>query len=501
MNHFRLWLSAFLITSTISSLKAQSLEEAVSTALMTSPKLHHAIQKVQTRLHEESIAKSGFLPTLNVQGGSGYEWSSNPTTRAGGPNSDDSLHRYESSIALRQVLFSGFSTVHDSKRSEASTRSEQYRLITTASEMALKVAQTYLAVIMMERALTMSEQNLKIHQDIYYNIFKRSESGVQSTADLSLVSGRLARAQSNTISAENNLQDARFQLMRLVGVPTHSLHEPVPDSDLLPDTMEQAILLAGKNYPLLKSALQDNHAAESEYLASKGRFYPEISFEATRSWNYNMNGVIGRDDDYNLMFHARYNLFNGGADSGRMKVSLSRWNEAKDIYHQAFLDTQEEARLAWEAHTQLNKQIPQLQKHVGYSLDTVSAYRRQFALGERSLLDVLNAENESLEAELAWNRAWAAQLDSCYRLLHITGRLLDSFRLTLPADWHPESSSGHSLGRKTHTQTHRENRFDDQSQLLTQPDTNGANTGFDERLHEPKNRNHVISSTNTRYTR
>ena len=355
IHHIRFWLLASLVALHISMARAQSLEEAVSTALMTNPKLHQAIQKVQTRFHEETIAKSGFLPTLNVQGGSGYEWSSNPTTRTGGPNSDDSLHRYESSIALRQVLFAGFSTKHDSKRTEAATRSEQFRLITTASEMALKVAQTYLTVIMAERALAMSEQNLKIHQDIYYNIFKRSESGVQSTADLSLVSGRLARAQSNTISAENNLQDARFQFTRLVGIPAKALQEPVPDFELVPDNIEQAILLAGKNYPLLKSALQDNNAAENEYQANKGRFYPEISFEATRSWNYNMNGIIGRDDDYNLMFHARYNLFNGGADSGRLKASLSRWNEAKDIYQQALLDSQEEAKLSWEAYTQLSQ--------------------------------------------------------------------------------------------------------------------------------------------------
>ncbi len=437
IHHLRFWLPVLMVAANIPSASGQSLAEAVSTALMTSPELHLAMQKVQTRVHEQSIAKSGFLPTLHVQGGSGYEWTSNPATRAGGPDSDDRLHRYESSIALRQVLFAGFSTIHDSNRSEASTRSAQYRLITTASEMALKVTQTYLTVIMMERALAMSEQNLKIHQDIYYNIFKRSESGVQSTADLSLVSGRLARAQSNTIAADNNLQDARCQFARLVGVPTSTLHEPVPDFDRLPDTMKQAVLLAGKNYPLLKSALQDNNAAESEYMASKGRFYPEISFEATRSWHYNRNGVIGRDDDYSLMFHARYNLFNGGADSGRIKASLSRWNEAKDIYHQALLDTQQEARLAWEAHTQLNRQIPQLQKHVAYSQDMVSAYRRQFAFGERSLLDVLNAENESLEAELAWNRAWAAQLDAFYRLLHITGRLLESLKLTLPPDWAP----------------------------------------------------------------
>ena len=127
----------------------------------------------------------------------------------------------------------------------------------------------------------------------------------------------------------------------------------------------------------------------------------------------------------------------------------------------------------------------------------MSAYRRQFALGERSLLDVLNAENESLEAELAWNRAWAAQLDSCYRMLHITGRLLDSFRLTLPVNWVPEEVTK-SHRQKAHAKAFKEVLSDEHRHIATQPDNGYAGTVFDQRLHVPEAQHHALSTANAR---
>ncbi len=417
---------------------AQSLEQAVSLALMTNPRIHQQTQHVQTRMYEETIAKAGYLPTVQLHGGSGFEWTSNPTIWTGSPTSSDRLHRYESSVALRQELFSGFSTRNEAQKARSATRSEQFRLINVASEMALGVARSYISIIMTRRAFELAEKNLQVHKDIFQRVLKRAESGIQSTSDLSLVSGRLASAEASTIACKNNLTDAGLRFQRLTGVRPEELTEPVPDRSLIPDTLQQVLKLAENQYPLLKSACEDSVAAHSDYKASKSRFLPEVYFSAERSWNKNINGIVGRNDDYTLMFHVRYNLFNGGGDKARVQASLSRWHESLDVFQQALREVQEEAGLAWEAHIELHHQLPQLERHVTYSIETVNAYRRQYALGERSLLDVLNAENESLSAALNWNSAHIASLDSDYRLLHICGQLLDALRITLPPDWTPE---------------------------------------------------------------
>ena len=428
-------LCVFAITT--QTAYGQSLEEAVSTALLQYPKLNQSIHRVQARQHEETVARSGYFPTLNLQGAIGHERSNSPTTRAGGPASEEHLQRSESSIVLRQVIFEGFITVHDDRRTKAATLSEQYQLLNVASETTLEVTRSYLTYIMRENVLALARRNLDAHEEIYYNIFKRSESGVQSIADLSQIKGRLARAQSNVIATENNLKDARIHFLKLVGQLPENLSEPLSDKKFLPISVEQALDRSKNNYPLLLSSRFANEAAENEYNGSKGSYFPELSIEAAQSWNHNLNGVKGRDDDFTIMFHARYNLLNGGRDSGRRQASMSRWQESVDIYHHVLLETEEEVRLSWEARNQLDKQLPKLREHLEASKDTVKGYRRQFILEDRTLLDVLNAENEQLEAGIAWNRAQTSRLEADYRLLHITGQLLDTFKLTLPSEGKP----------------------------------------------------------------
>lgn len=415
----------------------KNLEEVVSVALITNPKMLQAFHKVQERKHDETVAKSSYFPTLDLHAGVGHERTDSPATRSGGPSTDEYLRRREASVVLRQMIFEGFSTLNNDRRTKAATHSEQYRLLSIASEIALDVTRSFLTILMQQKALKMAHQNLDAHEEIYYSIFKRSEHGVQSVADLSQIRGRLAVAHANVIAAQNNLNDARIQFLKLVGIQPDNLIAPDPDISLIPETLDDTLRLATRDYPLLQSATLDQKAADHEYEASKGRFYPELSIEAARSWNYNLNGIKGRDDDYAIMLHARYNLFSGGRDTGQMKAALTRREEAGDIYSQARLQVQEEVRLSWEARQQLKRQLPKLEEHFEAINMTVKAYRRQFILGERTLVDVLNAENEKLEANMAWNRALTHELEAKYRLLHITGRLLDSLKFTLPADWVP----------------------------------------------------------------
>lgn len=434
---------AILLTLSGHIAHGQSLEEAVSLTLITHPKLQQALHKLQEYKHDETVAKSGYLPTLDLHAGIGYERTDNPAVRSGGPTTDEYLRRREMSVVLRQVIFEGFSTLNNDRRTKAATHSGQYRLLNTASEMALDVTRSYLTILMQQNALKMARQNLDAHEEIYYSIFKRSEQGVQSIADLSQIRGRLARAQSSVIAAENNLNDAQTQFLKLTGVQPENLTEPEPDTDLIPETLDDTLRVAASDYPLLHSATLDQKAATYEYEACKGRFFPELSIEAIRSWNQNLNGIKGRDDDYTIMFHARYNLFSGGRDTGQMRAALSRREQAWDIYSQAKLQVEEEARLSWDARQQLRRQLPRLEEHFEAIKSTVKAYRRQFVLGERTLLDVLNAENEKLEASLARNRAITYELEAEYRLLHITGKLLDSLKFTLPAGWIPPEKSRH----------------------------------------------------------
>ena len=131
----------------------------------------------------------------------------------------------------------------------------------------------------------------------------------------------------------------------------------------------------------------------------------------------------------------RYNLFKGGADVARSRSTSALYAQAKDIHQNAYRQVEEGTRLAWNARESLNQQKVFLRKHVEASYDTVQAYNKQFLLGRRTLLDMLNTENELFEARRSYINADYDQLLADYRIMNATGRLLDALRITRPEQW------------------------------------------------------------------
>ncbi len=189
------------------------------------------------------------------------------------------LTRREIGVSLRQVLFSGFQTTNEVKRTEYEASAEQWTLFSTAEDLALEVTRAYLEFMRAEQVVVLAERNLASHQTIFEQVKQKTDSGLGSTADLSQVTGRLARAHSNLISAQNNLSDSRVAYQRLVSVAPQDTRIPVPDAIMLPTTLEQALSLAKENHPTLKAAGSDINAAMAQRDASKSNYYPQVTFD------------------------------------------------------------------------------------------------------------------------------------------------------------------------------------------------------------------------------
>ena len=131
------------------------------------------------------------------------------------------------------------------------------------------------------------------HQAIYEQIKQRTDSGLGNIADLSQVTGRLARAQSNMISARNNNLDARSQFIRLTNTQPENLIVPVPDADMLPETKDSGLDLAIKTHPVIRSAQQDIRAARSFKSAVRANYYPTLSLELAANSDNDIGGESG----------------------------------------------------------------------------------------------------------------------------------------------------------------------------------------------------------------
>ncbi|GIU46273.1 channel protein TolC [Shewanella colwelliana] len=445
-------ISAMLIPGMAAS---QTLEQAVAHTLDTNPDIRIAFNRFKAREEQVNQAIAGYMPTVDISGGYGWEQTNSPSSRrkAGQGDVDDEgvieLMRGEVGFSIKQMLFDGFYTSSEVDRYSFEASADQWALFAAAEDMALDVAKVYVNYIRSEQVLTLAEKNLQSHKDIYEQIKQRTDSGLGSIADLSQITGRLARANANVISAKNNFYDAKAQFMRIVEKAPENLIVPVPDDDMLPTDLNNSLKVAQESHPILKSAASDISAAENERSSAQSNYYPKLSLELGGNWNDNLDGedgysafasqnVGGHSNDLVAMVRVKYNLFAGGKDLAREKEAAYKVGEAKEIRQRAYRQVIEGVNLAWNAYELLEPQKMYIRDHVVAAKDTQVAYSQQFNLGQRTLLDLLDTENELFEARKDYLEAEYDEIIAEYRILNATGRLLESLRVTRPDVWQGE---------------------------------------------------------------
>ncbi|EAR54679.1 putative agglutination protein [Photobacterium sp. SKA34] len=407
---------------------AQSLEQAVAETLSSNPEIKSAYNEFQSKHELIHASKGDYLPSVDLEAGVGYD-----DYKAKSPSGE--YEPRSAKINIRQLIWDGSITYNDIQRNKSETEAERYQLLSDAQDKALKSTEAYLNVLQAQDVLALSESNLTVHQKMYSDIKKRADSGIGSTADLAQVEGRLASSNTNLLAAQSNLQDKITQFVRIVGQYPKDLVKPEVDVNYLPKSLDDALEKAKKNNPVVQVASNDIDAAEYQYKQAKGTFYPTFSIEASQEWGDDLNGYEGKTDELKAMLKMRYNLYNGGSDVAKSRRAAYQINKSKDIRDRAHHMLEEGTRLSWSALDLAKKQKLFLQEHVDASARTVIAYEKQFKIGQRTLLDVLNTENELFEARKAYLTAEYDGILAKYRVLNATGLILDEMRVEIPETW------------------------------------------------------------------
>lgn len=410
---------------------SMSLEKAVAISIATDPELKSVFNEFMSKYEDINAAKGNYLPDINLNTGIGYEHTNNGESIR---SVNEKYTRKDAAITLTQLIWDG-TTLDDIKRTKFETEAQRFQLLADAQDKSLSVAESYISVLLSDQLLMLSSANVEIHKKIMSDIQRRAESGIGSTADLSQVQARLARAITNMLAASSNLDDNKTEFYRLVNVEIKKPVDPEVDALFLPATLEEAINFSFKLNPVLKLAYIDIDAANAQYQQNKGTFSPTFSFEADQNWSNDNNGVEDNLNELSAMLRVKFNLYNGGADKANVRRSAYQLNKSKDILDNTSRLLKESTRLAWSAFQLTEKQKKYLSEHVDAASQTVIAYEKQFRIGRRTLLDLLNTENELFEARRSYLDAHYSNITSKYRVLNSMGTLLDALRVDVPKQW------------------------------------------------------------------
>jgi len=333
------------------------------------------------------------------------------------------------------MLFDGFFVKNEVERQTARADAAAYGVLGAAENTALKVVDAYLEVLRrQELAEVLTKDNLVVHQRTFDQIKQRAESGVGRKADMDQVMARLALTQANVMAAESNLREAEITFQRVVGKMPQNLTKPGAPDQAMPMDLKSAIEVAMANHPILKAAMADVEQAQAQHRAARSLHSPRLDLELGYNDNNNISGLSGDNESAIAMLRMRYNLFRGGADEARVGQTASSINEATEISHKTMREVEESIRLSWNAYTTAHERLIPLRLHAEAMDATREAYTKQFSVGQRTLLDMLDAENEHFTARSNYVTGQYIELFGKYRVLASTGKLLESLQVAPPAE-------------------------------------------------------------------
>ena len=460
-----------LLTSLLYSAasSAITLEEATYIAMENDPSVRQAISKYNENKNSIDLSRSGYKPSLDLNAGIGRE-----TTYNDGAD-DTKLTRRELSLSFSQPLFRGFQTQNEVKRTKNETEASRWEALIAVENTSLQVAEVYSNVLRFRELLKLSELNLKTHERIYEQLKLKSDTGVGRQSELSLITARLAKAHSNRLAALNNLVDAKSQYLRVVGqLPDENMIHPVPDRDLLPTTLEMAIEQALEKNPAIEVTNWDVQATENAKASTTAANYPQVDFVVERTWDNNIDGTDGPSEDLLAMVRLSYNLYSGGADTQRRKIAEQQITQASEVRKNTIRDTELTVRLAWAAHKAVAAQKRHIQQHVIATKQSQKAYESQFRLGRRTLLDVLDSENELFEARQDYVNADYDEQFSEFRLFNSKGELMRALRIYRPAILGFEDE----IEDESNVTTPRESAFEQLNVAESELPNNTSNSSF-----------------------
>lgn len=424
----KLQLLTGLFLFTAFNAQAFELSDMIRDSISAHPEVKEKIHTYRQLLSDKAIADSGWRPSVDLQASTGIYETDSPST--GNSSIDYDSSRIE--LSLTQNLFNGYDTTHQVKQTEARIRAALYDIYDTADNIALRALQAYLELIKQRQLYQLALDNLASHEHILSQIQERNDSGVGRRSQLQQTEGRVARAHASLIAQQNNLEDASTQLHQILGRYLDPEDLVLPQLPPRPtDELDRLIDQALEQHPAMQVAESNIEASQADHRRSFRSRYPDIDLRLASEYGDDIGGLPGNTEETSLVLSLRYNLYSGGRDSAEQQQKVSAIYEQQDFLARVRRQVINSLRLSWMADTSLSRQLEYLQLHITKASETVESYREEFFIGQRDLVDLLDAENELNSAKNQFSEASLDAYIARYRVYEGMGQLFQASDIDL----------------------------------------------------------------------
>lgn len=405
--------------------KPLALKEAVQNAVLNNPEVLARWHTLKAADSERGVSAGGFFPKVDLGAGSGVE-RRNAATVAG-----TRFDRNSTSLTITQLLYDGFATRNDVKRLDHARLVRLFEFFDTSESVALEAVRAYYDVLRYRELVRLAEENFVQHRSVFNQTERRVKARVARAVDLEQISARLALAEANLLTETSNLHDTTARFQRIVGLmPTAEMPLPAALTQNIPADATIALREAQQRNGALRASIENVRSSNAALASRSGAYQPRFDLRLRRDQGNNLNGIPGSSDTTVAEVVMSWNLFNGLSDRARERQFAEQLNVAKDLRDKTCRDIRQTLLIAYNDARKLKEQLGYLDQNKVSVEKARNAYRQQFDIGQRTLLDLLDTENELFQAKRAVANA-EQDLNIAYARTHAgLGTLLGALELS-----------------------------------------------------------------------
>lgn len=402
--------------------------DTVTTALEYSPRLDILQTNQEAIVYERDRARGNYYPRVDVTFGYGAEAHSDPFTRA--RDIDHNFYdRLEANIRLSQLLYDGNEVGSQVAIEESKLASAGHRVVDNAESIALDAILAHMEVYRQRELVGLADMNVNDHLKILDQLKQRQEAGAGSIADVDQTQSRLARTQASRAEVQEKLRVSEANYLRIVGKLAGEVEPVYVPGEYMPKTLEEAIAQTMRNNPKVLALNANIEEAANRIELSNSSFQPKIYADLISDYQDNVESLETYEHNNRAMLNVRWNIFNGYYDVNDRKAAIARKMQATAARNDQNDRVIEETRVTWAAFETARRQVVNFGDAVNYSQKTLDSYLKQFNVGQRTLLDVLDARNELFQNSVLLVTAKVNEVAAAERLIALSGLLLESLKI------------------------------------------------------------------------
>lgn len=416
-----MFLPVFVSAEGVTGLQVVTLQQVLEDVSKTNPAILEALKQYESVLAERSIATSEYYPTVGTEITVGPENTNGVVTN----DEEENFVATTATLYARQNLFNGGKTTAFVKETDARIKAAAYEVLNVANRVYLESAEAYISVVKANRLLKIAEENSLTQERIMRQVREKTEAGFNRVSELYSSESRLALSKGSYISRQQDLNQALVAFHRQFGRLLRPGQFVAPEPDYqVPGSLPENVEIALRNHPALKVAKYNVLKNRHTYDKSTAAFLPTLDLELKGQYRRDTGGEEGKTTQSGAYLTLNVVFFDGGFREGRVAMNHQAIRKEYQRSYVERRNVNEMVRFAWNILEAEDLKREYLTEHVALSVKTLEAFKEEYSVGRRTLLDLLNMENETTDAKLSMAESEFSRLTALYRIMQATGVLL-----------------------------------------------------------------------------